>query len=220
MKNALRFGIVLGLICIAAGLGVSGVYQLTKGRIAEKKEKSFRAALTAVFPEADSFSPLGGEGDVSWEGQGVGVARVGKRVLGYLAVGEKQGYSSVIRVLVGCEANFRIKAVRILSQSETPGLGERTKEVKSDRTVWQAVGEAVGGSSGEESGGEVRPWFQAQFDGRGAGDLVVVKGKTETEIEAITGATVSSQAVTDAVKAALDAIGRGVSGGAGAVGGE
>jgi len=241
MRNALRFAIVLGLITIASALGLSGVYQLTKGRIAAKHERAFEAALQSIFPEADEFLPLeavaghsgaeaadgaasgeaaaetsegaaasaeDGGGQESWDGSGVGVALSGAEALGYLSVGEKQGYSSTIRVLVGCTPDYTVKAVRILSQSETPGLGERTREVKTDRTIWQAAGEALGLAEGKSSGeaGERRPWFQKQFSGLTLDELVVVKDPSGEGVEAITGATVTSTAVTEAVKEAVERI--------------
>ncbi|MHC4712484.1 MAG: FMN-binding protein [Planctomycetota bacterium] len=204
MKNALRFTVVLGLICIAAGLGVSAVYQLTRGRIQAKKEKAFAGALSDVFPEADSF--LAGDSQTDWEGDGVGVALKGGDVVGHLAVGEKQGYSSKIRVLVGADLRFSIKAIKILQQSETPGLGERTKEVRTDRTVWRAAGEATGIVDKSAEAEDTSPWFQKQFEGLTLEKLVIVKDPGAEGIHAITGATISSQAVTDAVREALSLI--------------
>jgi len=217
MKNALRFTVVLGMITVASGLGVSTVYTLTKHRIEAKKQKAFVSALNSVFPQADTFTTLDGGG--AWEGEGVGVAVSGGETVGYLAVGERQGYSSIIRVLVGAETDFTVKAVRILEQAETPGLGERTKEVKTDRTIWQAAGEALGISEGG-GGGERLPWFQKQFAGLTLEKLVVVKDPSCEGVQAITGATVSSQAVTDAVRAALTRIRSAVSGGSGAAAGD
>jgi electron transport complex protein RnfG len=204
MKNALRFTAVLGLICVAAGLGVSAVYQLTRGRIQAKKEQAFAAALSDVFPDADNFLAL--DSQTPWEGDGVGVAMKGADVVGYLAVGEKQGYSSKIRVLVGAAPDLSIRAVKVLQQSETPGLGERTKEVRTDRTVWRAAGEAAGIVEKISGAEDTTPWFQKQFEGLTLEKLVIVKDPGAEGIHAITGATISSQAVTDAVRDALSLI--------------
>ncbi len=208
MKNAVRFSLVLGLITIAAALGVSGVYQLTRGRIEEKQRKSFAADLEAIFPDADEFVRVDAEGSIEdlAAGVGVGAARVGGEVAGYVAVGEKQGYASKIRVLIGCDDGLAIKGIRIMSQAETPGLGERTKEVKTDRTIWQAAGESVGLSEVGEPGAEPVPWFQAQFSGKTLELLVVVKDESEGGIVAITGATITSGAVTDAVREAVEKV--------------
>jgi len=206
-KDMMRFALVLGVISVVTALGVAGVYQFTRGRTLQKEKAAFDTALGAIFPDAVAFDKLGvtdGSGaPVPWEGRdGVGVAHSQSSVLGYLAVGEKQGYSSKIKVLVACDTGFRIKAVRILYAAETPGLGERAKEVKSDRTIWQALGLA----SKSNEPGSVEPWFQAQFAGKTLDQLVVVKEKTDTNIQAITAATITSKAVNDAVKLALDQI--------------
>jgi hypothetical protein len=71
-------------------------------------------------------------------------------------------------------------------------------EVASQNTLW----DVMGGSAVDETG--MKPWFQTQFKGRGAERLVVVKNQTEDGILAITGATISSQAVTGSVRRGLE----------------
>jgi electron transport complex protein RnfG len=94
-------------------------------------------------------------------------------ISGYILKIYARGYSSTIEMLVGFDTKGLIKGVAVLSQSETPGLGARIVEIKS---------------------GEKEPWFLKQFKGKLAGDLNLDK------INAITGATISSRAVTEAVK--------------------
>lgn len=204
MTKALRFSIVLGLITIVSGLGVSGAYQLTLGRIASKKEKAFQVALNSVFPEADAFLDLAS--DTAWSGEGVGRVFSKDTAVGFLIVAEKQGYSSIIKVLVGVGPDFSIKTIRILDQAETPGLGERTKEVKTDRTVWQAVGEVMGISEKSQAQADDTPWFQKQFEGLTLDEIIIVKDPNAKGIQAITGATVTSRAVTEAVRAGVGEI--------------
>lgn len=219
MKQMFHFALVLGAIAVIAALGISGVYELTHKRVAEKEAVAFQEALRSIFPEAGSFVPLteysAGEVESAWAGkddEGVGVALGADGPLGYLAVGYKQGYSSRIKVLVGSDSDFQIVAIRILYAAETPGLGEQAKEVKSDRTVWQAAAELV--SLGEPvEAGDSEPWFQSRFKGKNLDTLVVVKDASQEGIQAITAATVTSKAVTDAVRAALAEIKQKVSGG-------
>ncbi len=200
MKNATRFAIVLGFITIAAGLGVSALYQLTSDRIEAKREEAFAGALESIFPEADDFRVLGEQ--EAWTGTGVGEALSQGSTVGYLAVGARQGYSSTIRVLVGAEPDFSVRAINILEQAETPGLGERTREVRTDRTIWQAAGEAVGLVEPAEPEDEV-PWFQQQFAGLTLDEIVVVTEESAEGVQSITGATVTAEAVADAVRDAL-----------------
>ena len=216
MKNAVRFAIILGLIAVAAALGISGVYELTRGRIREKEKKAFQDALGVIFPEASRFAAFGeddseGDGEALVErlssGEIVGVAVADSGEVGYFVVAEKQGYSSRIKILVGAKPDMSIRAIRILYAAETPGLGERAKEVKSDKTVWEgeAVAAALGLSGGEASASR-EPWFQEQFREKTLEQLVVVKDPDAQGIQAITAATVTSKAVTDCVRLALERI--------------
>ena len=69
-----------------------------------------------------------------------------------------------------------ITGIKVASQQETPGLGTRIEELRR---------------------GEKEPWFQSQFRGKGAEAAIkLVRGGGPDGIEAITGATISSRAVT------------------------
>jgi len=216
-KDIIRFVYVLGVISAITAFGVAGVYQMTRTTIEQKDRLAFEAALKAIFPDAQSFEPVAAPpaGDPvagrSWNAAGVGKAVGQGGVLGYLAVGEKQGYSSRIKVLVAAKPDCSIKEIRILFSAETPGLGERAKEIKSDRTLWQAVAESLGIREKKAANGPIAPAFQAQFAGKTLDQLVVVKGETKDKIQAITAATVTSRAVNEAVKTALDEIRKAVS---------
>jgi len=224
MKNAFRFAIILGAISIAAGLAIAGVYGLTHARIERKERAAFEESLRAIFPEAERFAPVhadvlapGAAIDSAAfledlrRGKAVGAAIGGEGVAGYLAVGEGQGYSSRIRVLVGAKPDGSIKAIRILYAAETPGLGERAREVKANRTLWQGLKGAFGAKPAAPAGG-LEPWFPKQFENKDFGQLVVVKTASTDKIQAITAATITSTAVTNAVRAALGAISRETSG--------
>lgn len=95
-------------------------------------------------------------------------------VYGYILKIYARGYSSSpIEMLVGFDTKGTIEGLVVLAQSETPGLGAKITEIKF---------------------GEKDAWFLRQFKGRLAEDLSLDK------IEAITGATISSRAVTETIK--------------------
>jgi electron transport complex protein RnfG len=207
-RDIIRFVWVLGLISAVTAFGVAGVYQMTRGQIDQKARLAFESALKSVFPDAASFEPVSPANppEISWSGKGVGKAVGQGGVMGYLARGQKQGYASRISVLVACDTAYTIKSIRILSSAETPGLGERAKEIRTDRTIWRAMGESLGLVQKKPDNGPIDPWFQAQFAGKILDKLVIVKQPTTENIQAITAATVTSRAVTEAVRAALDDI--------------
>lgn len=64
----------------------------------------------------------------------------------------------------------------------------------------------------EELRRERTPWFQFQFIGKEYDDIVLVRGQTDENIQGITGATISSRAVVEAVKSALENLDKAVGG--------
>jgi electron transport complex protein RnfG len=78
-------------------------------------------------------------------------------------------------VLVAVGPDFAVKKINVLHHAETPGLGD---EIEAE-------------------------WFKKQFEGKDLEHLEVIKGETEDKIQAITGATISTRAVTNGVKDAV-----------------
>ena len=107
------------------------------------------------------------------------IARRGTNTVGAAFVSRSvHGYAGPIDVVVGVLPNGTINAIDVLKCRETPSLGTRVAE----------------------------PKFKDQFKGRSASDTVWAKVRKDGgEIQAVTGATISSRAVTEAVKAGLDA---------------
>lgn len=96
-----------------------------------------------------------------------------KNLIGYVLKVRGKGYGGNIDMLVGIGSQGEIKGVEVLSQEETPGLGSRITEIKQ---------------------GAKKPWFLEQFKGKAAGDLKM------SGIQAVSGATISSKAVLEAIK--------------------
>jgi len=98
--------------------------------------------------------------------------------VGYVLHAKGRGYAGSILMLIGIDTDGRITGLEILSQNETPGLGAKCIEVKR---------------------GQTEPWFLKQFIGKDASSLSL------KNIEAITGATITSDAI---IKAAKEEVGR------------
>jgi Na+-translocating ferredoxin:NAD+ oxidoreductase subunit G len=190
-----RLGITLTVICLVAAAALAASYRLTKPTIDERARTDRVKALRIVLPRAASFSDLvEGEEIDYYEGRdGSG------NLIGYALPGEAKGYSSTISVMVGVDPEGTVTGIEILDQKETPGLGTQAVEVPATRNFWQAL------FGRGEKGPPGRPPFQEQFAGKTASQLQVVRGKSEDKIEALTGATITSRAVTDAVKQSLQA---------------
>lgn len=102
----------------------------------------------------------------------------GNALVGYCLKIIATGYNGYIRMIAGIDKNGIIKGVRVLEHYETPGLGARINEIKP---------------------GDKEPSFLRQFKGKDAKTLILKK-----DIDAITGATISSKAVTDAIRDAVN----------------
>lgn len=183
-KNCLA----LFLITLVAGVALASVNEITKQPIANAEEKAKYEAYDAVFSDAE-FKSLEGDSTVQskFKSQN-GTAKVdevlsatdksGKNIGYVMTASSQSGYGGEIKVAVGISNDKKITGVTILSHSETAGLG-----AKCDTDE-----------------------FKSQFSGKSASKLTYVKdgATTDTEIDAISGATITTNAVTEAVNAALD----------------
>ncbi len=89
---------------------------------------------------------------------------------------EGKGYGGTIRILTAAGTNGEVIDFKILSHNETPGLGDRAALTN----------------------------FREQFRGKKAAELEVVKKHDGSRIDAITGATITSRAVTKAVRKGME----------------
>jgi electron transport complex protein RnfG len=129
-------------------------------------------ALKKLMPDADQIEKLG-DWEIHEKHAEYYVAKKKGDVVGYIIESFGKGYSSYIDTLIAVDKNFTVQKINILHHAETPGLGD---EIET-------------------------PWFTNQFAGKDADHLKVVKTDTTEYIQAISGATISSRAVTeDAIK--------------------
>jgi RnfABCDGE-type electron transport complex G subunit len=205
-RKLIQAVIVLTLICLGSGLGVGLLYHSQRDDIEANERSVFEKALEQVLGKADQY-PTVGQYDASVNAeQKVYMRRTDSRAL-YAAMGSAQGYQSQVRVLVSVEAESPgrpvgddplIHRMAVVSSQETPGLGEQIKSVEQDVSVWGAV-------AGQRSEPK-RPWFQEQFSGKRLSDLVVERTAETDKIAALSGATITSEAATEAARKAVNTI--------------
>lgn len=167
-KSAAIVGIKLLVICaLVAGI-VSFVYALTKEKYQENLKAVKDEAIGAIFTE-DSLTFQEGT-------DGITEVQRGGNVVGYCVELTTKGYGGDITMMVGFDAELKVLGVRIISHSETPGLGAKIENAD----------------------------FTDQFVGKlGASAEKLEVGK---DIDAIGGATYSSRYVTDGVNTAREKI--------------
>ncbi len=183
MKNIIKNTAILTVITLVSGLLLGVVYDITKEPIALAKEKAKNEAYQAVMQEADTFEALDVEAvELSIEGctvDEVVAAKAGSEVVGYVVTTTTNaGYGGNIQVSVGIAADGTVKGIEMLSIAETAGLGMNA----------------------------TTPEFKGQYADKLVDSFVVNKAgaSADNEISAISGATITSNAVTGAVNTAIE----------------
>ncbi|MEK6689671.1 MAG: RnfABCDGE type electron transport complex subunit G [Nitrospirota bacterium] len=174
MREMLKIVISLFAIFVGAGLILSYVYAKTSTVIYNAQVREKEAALKKMSPEAEKIN-VAGKWLLYEKPNEYYEAKKGNKVISYIASTTGKGYSSYIKILVSTDPDLKIKAIDILSHSETPGLGDEIE--KKD--------------------------FKKQFEGKVLENIELLKVETKDKIQAISGATISSRAVTKGVKEAV-----------------
>lgn len=191
MKKIGKDVLILTAITLIAGCLLGLVYEITKEPIAKAQYAAQQKAYKAVFKEAESFEEYAdfdrkeadavvadcGHPDNTIEGVAEAKDAFGK-TLGYvLTITSHAGYGGDITFSMGVKNDGTLNGYSITSISETAGLGMKAKEEK----------------------------FSSQFEGKTADSYMVTKGTaaSEDQIEAISGATITSRAMTYGIDAGL-----------------
>ena len=176
------------LITLVAGFALGLVNEITKEPIAQQEAKAKAEACKAVFADADDFAAiedLSGAADALESAGLTGKADVneayeakkGGETVGYvITVTDHEGYGGDIQFSVGVSTDDTLTGIPILSIGETAGLGMKAKNAD----------------------------FQEQFVGLPAtGNLEYTKTGEEGKIDALSGATVTTNAMTNGTNAAI-----------------
>lgn len=176
MNTSLKMIVVLTTIAILSGVVLSTWDGYTKPMIEYHKLQALKAAIKEVLPPHDSYEEITKNGITFY----VGKSNESEDPVGIALNAVGNGFQGEVSMMVGLTADFsRITGLTVLAQVETPGLGTKIVEDPSNKSD---------------------PfWFPNQFrDLSVAPQIVVLKNQQpqkENEIQAITGATISSQAV-------------------------
>jgi electron transport complex protein RnfG len=187
--SALKTLSLVAIVATAAALIVTGSHEVSKDRIAANEQARVLASLESVL-------------DPDLRGRGLVPARVTARdpqllgsaepidafvvsenglpVAAILAPIAPDGYNGAIHLLVGLTADGTITGVRVLSHSETPGLGDRIERGKSD-------------------------WI-LQFDGKSLASPPTEQWAVKKDggvFDALTGATITPRAIVKALRNTL-----------------
>lgn len=178
VKYILRLALTLLVITSVVAVVLAGVNMITGPVIAAWNEAKTQAAIEAVL-EGGYHTEI-----TEFDTQGGMVTKVYQGDNGYAVQVESSGFDGTITMMVGISKDGKVLGISIINQSETAGLGA----VSAENT-----------SRGEN--------FRNQYIGK-SGELSVIKSGEpgENEVSAITGATITSKAVTAGVNAALECV--------------
>lgn len=179
-KESTFVNMVLTLLVITAvsSLALSGVYEVTKGPIAKAKKEKKEKAIKEVIPGFDTITeemvmPGSGKDSLEFITAYKDDIWVGTAISSYTY----QGYSGLIKVMVGFLPDGCIENVAVLEQKETPGLGTKIADDK----------------------------FKHQFIGKDPRSFNLKVKNDGGDVDAITAATISSRAYCDALQRAFNA---------------
>lgn len=197
-SGTFKLGVFLCVIgAISAGL-LAGVDALTRKPIKRAELRKTSDALKEVLPAFDNVPAEEKTTVESPSGRKVVfyAAKKGGKLVGIAGEGySPKGFAGKIYVMVGLDVAGTVRVVIVTRQNETPGLGTVVTDRVREKTVFDLFG------GGKKEAGLPPNKVLDSFDGLTAavsGKPWKVK-KDGGRIDFVTGATISSRAVTDAV---------------------
>lgn len=190
MKEMIKNAAILLIITVVAGTLLGAVYENTKDIIAKQEADAKKAAYQEVFVNATDFDAISDfmTADVrsKLDSEGFGAENIDEintaidgngNKLGYVfTITTKEGYGGDITFTLGISNDGTVNGISILSISETAGLGMEADKV-----------------------------LKPQFAGKQVEAFAYTKtgATSENEIDAISGATITTNAVTNGVNTGL-----------------
>lgn len=172
--------LTLASITLLASTLLGGVYVLTKSPIDAAKVAKINSAISKVVPEFDN-DPSSDKFIKELNGKKYTVypAKRMDDIVGYAVESfTTGGFGGRIVLMVGFNADGTINNTSVLSHTETPGLGDKMVDGKSD--------------------------FSVQFQGKSPENYKLLVKKDGGDVDAITASTITSRAFCDAVTAAWE----------------
>lgn len=181
MKDNIIQVIKLVLICMAAAAVLALVYGVTKEpiekAIAEETEKAVKAVITG-YESSMTIDTL----TITYNNESFGVFTVkssnGEIIGRSIVTSSKNGYGGTVELMLGTDNSLSITGIYVLSHKETPGLGSKMDEA----------------------------WFKDQFNNTRKTEFNYKVEKDGGDVVAITSATITSRAVSEAIDKGLDAL--------------
>ncbi|MBQ2980290.1 MAG: RnfABCDGE type electron transport complex subunit G [Bacteroidaceae bacterium] len=175
--------LVLTIITALVGAILGSVYKLTEAPISQANAKAQEEAIRYVAPDFDN-NPIAESDTITVEGQHIIIypaLKDGKNVGAAVKASTNNGFNGEIVVIAGFEVDGTIRQYRVLSHSETPGLGAKMEQ-----------------------------WFRTDKNnqsilGRNPETCNLTVSKDGGDIDAITASTITSRAFLQVISTAYQA---------------
>ncbi len=180
----IKLALILFAITFTATLLLTLCNYITKDRIALIESQNAEAAKQAVISDATFETVKIDDEILKTHSDSCAISEVFRaekegKFAGYCINVTPSGYIGQINMIVGINPDLSFAGIKIISMSETPGLGAKAADEK----------------------------FYGQYADGKKGELTVVKNSSspkENEINAVSGATITSKAVTNGANCAME----------------
>lgn len=176
-KEILKPTLILVIICLVVTAGLAFTNAATKSAIAAQAENDAKQSRLMALPGADAFKKTDAKA-VSDKVVDCYAGSKGGQTIGWVITTKSNSYGGDIQVMTGISKAGKITGVELVTTSDTPGLGLNAKK------------------------DTFRAQYQQKVPEKGF-EVVKGGGAKEGQINALTGATITSKAVTSAVNEAV-----------------
>lgn len=169
MRDIIRLSLTLAIVGIVSAAILTAFYNLTDPIITARQEEDYRKALEQFFPGFDTFDTEAldeGDFDLIYDDDG--------DLMGIMATAIAMGYDGEILFNLAVSDEGEIIGVRVVSHTETPGIGDVIE----------------------------RDSFKEQFLGKSFEDPITAG----QDVDIITGSTVSSAAMINAIRQTVNVV--------------
>ena len=171
----------LTIICLVSGVALSATNKFTEKAVTAAMEAELQSAIKKVLPEFDNDPAKDQYKLAITEGDSIIIypAKNKEKTVGYAIESySKNGFSGLIRIMVGFDSDGKLLNFSVLEHNETPGLGSKMQE-----------------------------WFSKDKNRQSILGRDMTKGalkisKDGGDIDAITASTISSRAFLEAINLA------------------
>jgi electron transport complex protein RnfG len=188
---------VLMVVGAVSGMILAGTETLTQPLIEKHKREALKKSIFIVVPDAKTYEEVAGGEFRIFKG-----LDENNDVTGYAFLAEGPGFQGKIKMIVGIEDDFNtLLGMKVLEQLETPGLGAKIAEDTAKPDFFEQFQDLQPDWTADDG-------IQDEQGVANAADFLTYiknqKPDDPNEIQAITGATISSAAVVEIINTHLD----------------